>query len=118
MSEITSVTTGILAVVTIAGLLAMAFNSVRLLRSLRSGVLERGWKFIAIAAFFLVYGIFALDISVAGMQTSNILLGFLGYSGATFQAAGALTFAYGFKAQYDAWNPKGMKKQAAAIANK
>jgi hypothetical protein len=111
MTDITSIITAALGIVTVLGMLGMAFNSIRLLKSLRKGVLEKGWKYISIAAFCLVYGIAALDLSVAGLHSSYIVLGVLGYSGATFEAVGALSFAYGLKAQYDAWNPKGMPKE-------
>ena len=91
----------------------MAFYAIRLLRSFRSGTLERGWKFIAFAAFCLIFGIIALDLSVAGLDVNGTVLEVMGYSGAALQAMGAITIAYGFKAQYDAWNPKGMRKDSA-----
>jgi hypothetical protein len=116
MSDITSVITIALGVVTVAGLIGMAFNSVRVLHALRKGVLEKGWRFISIAAFLLIFGIIALDLSVSGLQLSSLLLGFLGYSGASLEALGALSFAYGLKSQYDAWNPKEMRKEKIARA--
>jgi len=55
----------------------------------------------------------ALDLSVSSWLPSDLFTSILGYTGAALQAIGGLTFAYGCKAQYDAWNPKGMKKIGA-----
>jgi hypothetical protein len=109
---ITNLIVLVLGVATVLGMLGMGINSIRLLRSLRAGVLEKGWKYISIAAFCLIYGILALDLSVASIFQSALLIGILGYSGAAFQAIGGITMAYGIKSEYDAWNPKGMKKPA------
>src|ERR1700730_14585320 len=109
MSYLTSLVVLALSVATIFGLLGMGVNAIRLLRSFRNGILAKGWKFISIAAFFLIYGIVALDLSISSWLPSGIFTGFLGFSGATCQAIGGLAFAYGCKAQYDAWNPKGLK---------
>src|ERR1700688_3855653 len=112
MSYLTEVIIVALSVATILGLLGMGVNVIRLLKSFRNGILAKGWKFIAIAAFFLIYGITALDLSISSWLPSGILIGFLGFSGATCQAIGGLAFAYGCKSQYDVWNPKGMTKTA------
>src|SRR5579871_2139685 len=109
MYDISTLIIGILGVTTILGIMGMGVNAVRLLRSFRNGVLAKGWKFISIAAFFLIYGIVALDLSVSTWLPAGMLTSLLGYSGAASQAIGGLAFAYGCKAQYDAWNPKGMK---------
>jgi hypothetical protein len=109
MSEITSIITTIVGISTLAGMVATAFYAIRLLRSMRNGVLEKGWRFIVFAAFCLIIGIVGLDLSVAGMNLNSAFLGVIGYSGAALQAIGAITIAYGFKSQYDAWNPKGLK---------
>ena len=100
----------ILGVVTLAGMAGTAFYAIRLMRSLRNGILERGWRFIVFAAFCLIFGIVALDLSLTGLSQNSLFLGILGYSGAALQAIGAIAIGYGFKAQYDVWNPKGMKK--------
>ena len=91
--------------------------SVRLLKGFKSGILASGWKFISIAAFCFIYGIVALDLSISMWLPSGILTSILGYSGAAFQATGGLAFAYGCKAQYDAWNPKGMKNKSTVVTS-
>jgi|SRR5579872_1686480 len=106
----TSSIVAILGVTTILGILGMGVNAFRLLRSFKNGVLAKGWKYISIAAFFFIFGIVALDLSVSSWLPSDVFTGILGYTGAAFQAIGGLTFAFGCKFQYDAWNPKGMKK--------
>ncbi len=93
----------------------MGINSARILKSLGRGVLAQGWKFIALSAFCFVYGIVALDLSVSSIIAISTVKAFLGYSGAAFQAIGALIMAFGIKSQYDAWNPKGMMKPVAHI---
>ena len=113
--DATTIIVPALALATILGLLGMAVNATRILRSLRHGVLQKGWKYIAVAAFCLVYGILALDLSVSALFPSGILKGILGYSGAAFQAIGAISLAYGCKSQYDAWSPKGMKEALASV---
>jgi hypothetical protein len=118
MSELTEIITAVLGVATILGLFAMGVNAIRLLRSFRNGVLQKGWKYIAIAAFCLIYGIVGLDLSVSSWLPPGLLSGIMGYSGAAFQAIGGVTIAYGCKAQYDVWNPKGMKKSAAVAVSK
>ena len=115
MSDFTNLIVLGLSVVTIVGLFLMGINAVRLLKGFRNGVLARGWKFIAIAAFFLIYGIVALDLSISTWLPSGIFSEFLGYSGAACQALGGLAFAYGCKAQYDAWNPRGMKTARSQV---
>ena len=114
MSYLTSLVVLALSVATILGLLGMGVNAVRLLRGFKNGFLAKGWKFIAIAAFFLIYGIIALDLSISSWLPAGIWTGILGFSGATCQAIGGLAFAYGCKSQYDAWNPKGMMKVATS----
>ncbi len=110
MYDITSLIVAILGVTTILGILGMGVNAVRLLKGFKNGILAKGWKYISFAAFFFIYGIIALDLSVSTYLPSGLLPEILGYSGAAFQAIGGLTFAYGCKSQYDAWNPKGMSK--------
>jgi hypothetical protein len=92
-----------------------AYYAIKLLRSMRNGVLEKGWRFIVFAAFCLIFGILALDLSISGLIGNNLLLEILGYAGASLQAVGGLGIAYGFKAQYDAWNPKGMRKKELTV---
>ena len=111
MSVLESTVSAILGIATLAGMAGTAFYAFKLLGSLRNGVLEKGWKFIVFAAFCLIFGITTLDLSVAGIDVSNTLLELMGCSGAVLQAIGAITIAYGFKTQYDAWNPKEMRQK-------
>jgi hypothetical protein len=60
-----------LSIATIFGLLGMGVNAIRLLKSFRNGILAKGWKFISIAAFFLIYGIVALDLSISSWLPSG-----------------------------------------------
>jgi uncharacterized membrane protein len=110
MADISTILTVVLGVATLGGMTAMAFYAIQLLRSLRSGVLEKGWKFIALASFCLIFGTVSLDLSISGLNLSSLLEEMLGYSGAALQAIGVISIAYGFKAQNDAWKPKGMRK--------
>ena len=115
MTDVQSLVIAGLGVATILGLLGMGVNGVRLLKGFKNGILAKGWKFISLAAFFFIYGISALDLSISGWIPLGVFAGVLGFSGALFQAIAALTFAYGCKAQYDAWNPKGMTKSSSVV---
>ena len=66
MSQIESLVVAGLSVATILGLMGMGVNSVRLLKGFKNGILASGWKFMSIAAFFFIYGIVALDLSISG----------------------------------------------------
>jgi hypothetical protein len=106
---ITSLLSTVIGIVTLAGMIATAFYAIKLLRTMRRGLLEKGWRLTVFAAFCLICGIFGLDVSLAGSNLHNIVLEIIGYSGAVLQAIGAITIAYGFKSQYDVWNPNEMK---------
>jgi hypothetical protein len=109
-ADISSLVSTILGIATLAGMAGTAFYAIRLLGSMRNGMLERGWRFIVFASFCLIFGIVTLDLSLTGLGQNSVFYEVLGYSGAALQAIGAIMIGYGFKSQYDAWNPKGMKK--------
>jgi hypothetical protein len=88
---------------TIAIWIAMGYYSIRLLRSFRGGILSNGWKYICIAVPFLVSG--QLTTGLGGSGANGVLMVF----GASLSAIGGLMIVIGFRAQYRAWNPKGMK---------
>jgi stage V sporulation protein SpoVS len=111
MSDIViSLITIVVSIAKLAGMIAIAFYAIKLLRIIRRGLLEKGWKLIVFAAFCLIFGILGLDLSIASRDPNSIVLEVLGYSGAALQTIGAITIAYGFKSQYDVWNPKGMTR--------
>ncbi|MFI5419936.1 MAG: hypothetical protein ACHQ1H_03110, partial [Nitrososphaerales archaeon] len=82
--------------------------AVRILRSLRGGVLSQGWKFICVAVPFLIFG--QLITSMGGSSSIALpqaqTLKVLGFS---LSAIGGLMIVIGFRSQFRAWNPKGMK---------
>jgi hypothetical protein len=90
----------------------MGFYSVRILKSFRGGVLSRGWKYISIAVPFLISGqlMSGLGNSQSLAMTQQEILRVVGMS---LSAIGGLLIVVGFRAQYQAWNPKGMKSGQA-----
>jgi hypothetical protein len=97
---------------TIAIWIAMGYYSIRLMRSFRGGILSNGWKYICIAVPFLVFG--QLTTGLGGSGANSILMVF----GASLSAIGGLMIVIGFRAQYGAWNPKGMKSTSTQIDQK
>jgi hypothetical protein len=97
---------------TIAIWILMGYYSIRLFRSFKGGVLSYGWKYICIAVPFLIFGQLA-----TGLGNSNPLTvaeEILRSGGAAFFLLGGIMIVIGFRAQYKAWNPKGMKEQMNA----
>ncbi len=86
----------------------MGFYSIRILKSFRGGVLSKGWKYISIAVPFLIFGqlMSGLGNSQSLVMTQQEILRVVGIS---LSAIGGLLIVVGFRAQYQAWNPKGMK---------
>jgi hypothetical protein len=76
------------------------FYSIRLLTSLRKGMLEKGWKRVAIGAIFLLLGQFPYLIAEFG-PTSYITN--LGYLELLLRLIGIVLITLGFKAQYEVW---------------
>ena len=76
------------------------FYSVRLLTSLRKGILEKGWKRVAVGAIFLLLGQFlflASGIGPAGYETP------LNYLEVALRLIGIVFVILGFRAQYEVW---------------
>ena len=95
---------------TIAIWILMGFYSVKILRSFKGGALSKGWKYVCIAVPFLVFGQL---ISGIGGSTSIALLqegAIFKVIGVALSAIGGLLMVIGFRAEFNAWNPKGLNK--------
>jgi hypothetical protein len=102
---------GTLGLITIVVWALMGFYSVKILKGFKGGVLGTGWKYISFAVPFLVLGQLATGITGLenfGANQVDVLQGV----GAIFSIVGGLMMVIGFKAQFDAWNPRGMKQRA------
>ena len=97
---------------TIAIWILMGYYSVRILRSFRGGVLSKGWKYVSIAVPFLIFGQIATSYGSNNAFTT-VDQEILRVLGASLAALGGLMIVLGFRAQYNAWNPKEMKKREA-----
>ncbi len=85
----------------------MGYYSVRILRGFRGGVLTKGWTFVCLAVPFLIFGQLASGIGNSqslGMISQEALR----VLGITLSAVGGLFLVLGFRAEYKAWNPKGI----------
>ena len=91
----------------------MGYYSVRILHSFRGGVLSKGWTFVSVAVPFLISGQLVTGIgssqslAMDSQETLRVI-------GASLSALGGLLIVLGFRAQYKAWNPKGMKRREAS----
>jgi hypothetical protein len=91
----------------------MGYYSMRILRSFRGGVLSKGWTFVSVAVPFLIFGQLvngfgsSQSLTMVSQETLRVI-------GASLSAIGGLLIVLGFRAQYKAWNPKGMKRREAS----
>lgn len=85
----------------------MGYYSVRILRSFRGGVLSKGWKYICVAVPFLILGQLSTGLSISSVAVSQQEI--LRTLGASLSAIGGLMIVIGFRIEYRAWNPRGLK---------
>ncbi len=97
---------------TIAIWILMGYYSIRLFRYFRGGALSSGWKYICIAVPFLIFG--QLATSMGGSNPAAAMQEILRAGGATFSLLGGIMIVVGFRAQFKAWSPKGMKEQISS----
>jgi len=102
---------------TIAIWILMGYYSIRILRSFKGGLLGNGWKYICIAVPFLIFG--QLITSMGGSSSIAITQGqILRVLGASLSAVGGLMIVIGFRSQFRAWNPKGLKSAPTSAEQK
>lgn len=92
---------------TIAIWILMGYYSVRILRGFKGGILSKGWKFICIAVPFLIFG--QLTTGLGNSDKILVQGEIFSVLGASLSLVGGILIVIGFKTQYNAWNPKGMK---------
>ena len=101
---------------TIAIWILMGFYSVKILRSFKGGALSKGWKYVCIAVPFLVFGQLISGIggssSVTLLQEGTVIK----VIGDCLSAIGGLLMVIGFRAEFKAWNPKGLQTKVPATA--
>jgi hypothetical protein len=99
---------------TIAIWIMLGFYSIRILNSFKGGVLSKGWKYVCIAVPFLIFGQFSTGLgdssSIAMMQVE-----ILKTIGVSLSAIGGLMIVIGFRTQYNAWHPKGLKMEGSSV---
>jgi hypothetical protein len=97
---------------TIVVWLLMGYYSLRILRSLKGGILSKGWEFICVAVPFLILGQLATSLSSSSRITS-ISEQSLQAIGALLSLTGGIMIVIGFRTEYKVWNPKGMPSAPA-----
>jgi hypothetical protein len=78
------------------------YYSVRLLTSLRKGILEKGWRRVSLGAIFLLIG--QIPFIASGIGPANYFAIF-SYSETALRFIGIVFLTLGFKAQYEVWRP-------------
>ncbi len=88
---------------------AMGYYAIKILRTLRGGILQNGWRYIAIAAFPFILGQLFL-LGGAGQALANLGIAQFNIAlGSILETVAGLFLVIGFRAQYSAWNPKGLE---------
>jgi len=94
----------------------MGYYAVRLFRSFKGGVLSYGWKYICVAVPFLIFG--ELATSMGGSQSITVMQGeILRSAGVALSLFGGIMIVIGFRAQFNVWNPKGMKQENEQVVS-
>jgi hypothetical protein len=96
-------------IVGFTALLIFVFYAVRLLRSFRKGLLERGWKWVSAGAFLLAAAELPfLTTQVMGPYVASLLSD----AGMLMRFSGLVCLILGFKAQYEIWRVDNKKSSS------
>jgi hypothetical protein len=96
---------------TFAVFVAMAYYAVKILRGFKGGLLQEGWRMMALSAFLFIFGQLFL-LGGAGQALAKINIAQYNITiGSALETLGGLLLVLGFRAQYKIWNPKKMIEQ-------
>jgi predicted membrane channel-forming protein YqfA (hemolysin III family) len=102
MLDYSYVALGVVAVITVLG---MAYYATRILMQMRTGELEKTWRFLVAGAYLieaavvilLIQEVVTLSASIASIST---------HLGATMLVIGSVYILFGFRAHYRVFSPK------------
>jgi hypothetical protein len=101
----------------IVGLIAeliFVFYAVRLLRSFKEGILEKGWKWVSIGAILLAVA----QLPYLASETATVSIATaLNDVGMLMRFSGLVFLILGFKAQYEIWRVDNKKSSSGPKQN-
>jgi hypothetical protein len=102
MLDYSYIALGVIALVTVLG---MAYYASRILLQMRTGELEKSWKYLVAGAYLIEAGVVMLLIQefIGSLSSFSLIMSHLG---ATMLVIGSAYILFGFRAHYRVFSPK------------
>jgi len=88
------------------------YYTIKILKSLKGGLMGTGWASVCLAVFLLIVGQIFMGNSVGQKLTQTQSTEFI-LIGSLFQTVAGVLLALGFRRQYNLWHPKNVFKSTS-----
>jgi hypothetical protein len=92
----------------LGSLFVMMYYSIRMLGSMRRGLLEKSWSYLCWGAVLASVGVIIVGISTVGFPDGSARYAIMNTAGVLLSTVGVLSFAFGFRSHNAVFHPKGL----------